>query len=121
HLGDLDGLPVSSIIAGIATPVLHRVEAIAPAMEEKVSRRLHAIMDYAVELGALELNPLPRRRRGKVERQHFPAVVDLPGLGDILRAARAADPCKGIQRAHVLLAFTAMRVSEVVGARWDEF
>jgi integrase len=51
---------------------------------------------------------------------HYPAVTDLAGVGAILRAARATDPSKGIQRAHVLLAFTGQRVSEVVGAGWSE-
>src|SRR5262249_29257902 len=51
----------------------------------------------------------------------FPAVTDLIGVGEILRGARAADPSKGIQRAHILIAFTAQRVSEVVGAAWSEF
>ncbi|MGI8894556.1 MAG: tyrosine-type recombinase/integrase, partial [Casimicrobiaceae bacterium] len=120
HLSALDPLPISSVVARVTTPLLHAVEISAPMMEEKVARRLNAIMDFAVELGALELNPLPRRRRGKVARKHFPAVTHLPELGEILRAARAADPCKGIQRAHVLLASTAQRPSEVVGAPWDE-
>ncbi|MEJ7669974.1 MAG: integrase arm-type DNA-binding domain-containing protein [Casimicrobiaceae bacterium] len=120
HLSELDPLPISSVVARVTAPVLHAVEVSAPMMEEKVARRLNAIMDFAVELGALELNPLPRRRRGKVDRKHFPAVTHLPELGEILRAARAADPCKGIQRAHVLLAFTAQRVGEIVGATWDE-
>ena len=65
-------------------------------MEEKVHRRLYAIMDYAVEVGALRQNPLPRRRARKSLAKHFPAVVDLPGVGAILRSAAAADPCKGI-------------------------
>jgi integrase len=54
-------------------------------------------------------------------RRHFPAVTDLAGLGAILRAARASDPCKGIVRAHALLAFTALRAPEVVGATRAEF
>jgi len=105
----------------VTAPILHAVEVSAPAMEEKVARRLHAIMDYAVELGALVLNPLPRRRRSRKDRKHYPAITDLAAIGDVLRAARASDPCKGIQRAHFLLAFTAQRVSEVVGAKWTEF
>lgn len=120
-LSDLDGLPISSIRASITAPILHGIETRAPQMEEKVARRLNAIMDFAVELGAIEVNPLPRRRRAKVERRHYAAVVDLPGIGEILRKARAADPCKGIKRADLLIAFTAQRVGEVVGARWDEF
>src|SRR6185295_6708977 len=111
-----------TIKAATLAPILQKIERAAPMMLEKVRRRLNAILDYAVEHGAIVGNPLPALRRGKkVERRHYPAVTDLVGLGEILRAARASDPCKGIQRAHALLAFTAMRVSEVVGARWDEF
>jgi len=122
HLSDLDRLPISRITAAIAAPALLAVEHRAPHMLEKVRRRLRAILDDAVEHGIIVGNPLPAvRRRQKLERKHFPAVTDLSGLGVILRAARAADPCKGIQRAHLLLAFTALRVSEVVGAQWAEF
>lgn len=121
HLGSLGNLPVTEITAAIVSPVLQKIERAAPAMEEKVHRRLNAIMDYAVEVGALVQNPLPRRRARKSQSKHFPAVVDLPGVGAILRAAAAADPCKAIQRAHLLLVFTGQRIGEVVGARWDEF
>jgi integrase len=121
HLRGLDALPISAIVAAITAPMLNLVEKNAPAMEEKVSRRLHAIMDYAVESGAIVANPLPRRRRAKRNRPHFPAATKLREIGAILRAARAADPCKGIARAHLLLTFAAQRVSEVVGATWAEF
>jgi len=122
HLGALYPLPVTEITAALVTPILARVERRAPLMFEKVRARLHRILDHAVTRGALERNPLPKlepERRGN--RRHFPAVTDLAGVGAILRAARAADPSKGIQRAHVLIAFTARRVSEVVGAAWSEF
>jgi integrase len=122
HLDALAKLPVAKITAQTLSPVLRAVEARAPMMLEKVRPRLDAILDYAVEHGVIAGNPLPAvRRQRRKERRHYPAVTDLAGVGDILRAARAADPCRGIQRAHVLLAFTALRVSEVVGARWDEF
>ncbi len=121
HLGKLDGLPVTEITAARVSPLLQKMERKAPAMEEKVHRRLHAILDYAVETGALTMNPLPRRRARKTTVRHFPAVTDVSSIGEVLRSAARADPCKGIQRAHVLLAFTAQRVSEVVGATWDEF
>ena len=79
-------------------------------------------MDYAVETGDRTMNPLPpARRAAKVERKHFPAVTDLAGLGGSCATARAADPARASQRAHTLLAFTALRVSEVVGAKWEEF
>jgi integrase len=122
HLQALDPLPVTKITAAVVAPLLLAVEGTAPHMVEKLLRRLRAILDDAVEHGIIPGNPLPAvRRRRKLERKHYAAVTDLPGLGAILRAARAADPCKGIARAHLLLAFTALRVSEVVGASWTEF
>ncbi len=120
HLSNLDPLAMSSINAPIVSPILRRMERESPAMLEKVHRRLHGIMDYAVEQGVIAGNPLSRRR-ARIDRKHFPAITDLHGVGDILRAARAADPSKGIVRAHLLVAFTAMRISEVVGAEWPEF
>lgn len=122
HLEKLYPLPVSEITAAITQPILESVERRAPLMFEKVRARLHRILDHAVTIGALDRNPLPRPEpERKSARRHFPAVTDLPGVGAILRAARASDPCKGIQRAHLLLVFTAQRVSEVVGAEWSEF
>lgn len=121
HLSDLNRLPITKITAAVTAPVLLAVERNAPLMLEKVRPRLRAILDDAVEHGIITGNPLPAVRRRKLERKHYAAVTDLAGLGAILRAARAADPCKGIARAHLLLAFTALRVSEVVGATWAEF
>lgn len=120
HLSDLHSLPIRKINAPLVAPILKAIERKTPAMLEKIHRRLHSIMDYAIEQGLIEGNPLPRRR-ARVERNHYPAVTDLSEVGEILKAARAADPAKGIMRAHVLLAFTGMRVSEVAGALWPEF
>jgi integrase len=121
HLSEIGTLPVAKLNAPTVAPLLRKVEARAPMMLEKVRRRLNAILDYAVEHGLIVGNPLPAVRRGrKVERRHFPAATRLPEIGAILRAARSADPCKGIARAHLLLVFTAQRVSEIVGATWAE-
>ncbi len=122
HLSELNRLPLVRIAAPIAAARVRAVEVETPMMAEKVRRRLRAILDFAVEEGLIPGNPLPARRRGaKVERRHFPAITELPALGEILRNARAADPAKGIARAHVLTAFTAQRITEVVGAAWSEF
>ena len=121
HLSDLDDLPIMEIVAPVTSPLLQRIEESAPHMAEKVDRVLNGILDYTVEQGMLVRNPLPRRSRAVIERKHFPAITKLPGIGEILRAARASDPCKGIQRAHELLAFTVQRPREAAGARWREF
>ena len=122
HLASLKPLPVTEITARLVAPILAKVERRAPLMFEKVRRRLHRVMDHAVTLGALERNPLPApepERRN--DRRHFPAVTDLVDIGEILRKARAADPAKGVTRAHLLVAFTAQRIAEVAGAAWIEF
>ena len=121
HLSALEDLPVSEIVATITAPLLAKVERNSPLMEEKVARRLHAIMDYAVTTGAIVANPLPRRRRAKHAHPHYAAIVKLPEIGAVLREARKGDPCRGIQRADALLTYTVQRVSEVVGAPWTEF
>jgi integrase len=122
HLAPLMRLPLTSIKAPIVTPVLRRIEDTAPHMLIKVRPRLHAILDYGVETGAIPGNPLPSPRRGKrLERKHYPAITDLAELGDVLRAARKRSARTGIWRAHLMLAFTAQRIAEVTAATWNEF
>jgi integrase len=122
HLKKLHPLPLVEITAPMAATVIREIEHATPMMAEKVRRRLRGILDFAVEEGLIPGNPLPARRRGpKVERKHFPAVTDRAEVGEILRKARASDPAKGIARAHLLTAFTAQRIAEIVGARWEEF
>lgn len=120
HLEKLNALPVSSITAAIAAPYLSKLERSAPDMERKVRQRLRAILDYAVMQGLIAGNPLPNIRRRRLERTHFAAQTTHAGVGDILRAADAADVGKGVRRAHALLAFTAQRVGEIVPAEWSE-
>lgn len=121
HLAKLDSLPVSEITAVIVDPCLRKVEKSAPDMATKVKQRLHGILDYAVERGRMTLNPLPRRRRIKVARKHFPAVTDHKGIGEILRTADRANVSTGVRRAHLLATFTAQRLGVIKGALWSEF
>jgi integrase len=123
HLSQLNELPMTAITAAVAAPLLRTVERSAPEMAGKVRRRLRSILDYAVEGGVIQGNPLPapRRRKRKEERRHLPAVLKRDGVGGILRAADTAEACRGIRRAHLLAAFTAQRIGEIVGATWSEF
>lgn len=120
HLSSLDSLPLAEITAPIAAPVLRRVERKAPDMATKVRQRLRAIFDYAVEDGVVTLNPIPAARRRAKERKHYPAVLDHAGVGAILRAAARVDATRGVHRAHLLAAFTAQRIGEIVPAAWEE-
>jgi integrase len=123
HLGAVHSLPLSSINAELVAPLLDRVRRSSPHMLEKVWRRLRGVMDFAVWRGVIAQNPLPQARDEDVRtaRRHYPAVTALAAVGEILRAARASDPAKGIQRAHALLVFTAQRIGDVATAEWREF
>jgi integrase len=122
HLADLYSLPVSQITAPVVAPLLNRMEATVPDMAAKVRQRLRAILDFCVEQGVINGNPLPARRRHiRALPRHMPAMLDEKGIGGILRAAERTNVGAGVERAHLLLAFCAQRVGEVVGAKWDEF
>ena len=122
HLATLDGLPISEITAAIASPPLRKLERAAPDMAKKVRQRLRSIFDYAVEGGLIVGNPLPapRRRKSAADRAHLPATLGKEAVGAILRAADEAEAGKGVRRAHLLAAFTAQRIGEIVGASWGE-
>lgn len=123
HLSALVTLPVAEITTAIAAKPIRKVEDSAPDMATKVRQRLRSIMDYAAEQGLIPINPIPAARRGKrsAQRTHLAAVTDHAGVGAILRAADVAEISRGVRRAHLLAVFTAQRIGEIVGARWDEF
>ena len=123
HLSSLATLPVAEITTAIAAKPIRKVEDSAPDMATKVRQRLRSIMDYAAEQGLIPINPIPAARRGKrsAQRTHLAAVTDHAGVGAILRAADVAEISRGVRRAHLLAVFTAQRIGEIVGARWDEF
>jgi integrase len=123
HLSALATLPVAEITTAIAAKPIRKVEDSAPDMATKVRQRLRSIMDYAAEQGLIPNNPIPAARRGKrsAQRTHLAAVTDHAGVGAILRAADVAEISRGVRRAHLLAVFTAQRIGEIVGARWDEF
>ena len=123
HLRVLDDVPIAAISAAVAATPLRRAEAVAPDMAQKVRQRLRAILDMAVEDGLIAGNPIPASRRtqgASRERRHMAAVLDHDGVGEILRAADKAECCKGVRRAHLLAAFTAQRIGEIVPAEWAE-
>ncbi|MPZ47187.1 MAG: DUF4102 domain-containing protein [Betaproteobacteria bacterium] len=123
HLGAIFPLPLGELTAPLLAPILDKIEDTSPHMLPKVKQRLHGILNDAVVRGLIPGNPLPAPSRGdapRLEKRSYPAITALPGVGEILRAARAADPAKGVQRAHQILVYTAQRISEVVGATWAE-
>lgn len=121
HVAKLNPLPVTEITPALISPIMRRADRVAPDMAKKVRQRLRAILDHAAEHGIIAVNPIPpARRRAQVERKHLPAVLERKGVGAILRAADVAELTRGVRRAHLLAAYTAQRVGEIVGAEWSE-
>lgn len=120
HLSSLDNLPITSITALICSPEIRKVEQTAPDIARKVHQRLRAIMDSAVERGLIQVNPLPVRRWANKGAKHFPAQLAHDAVGEILRNAERSNVCAGVRRAHLLAAFTAQRIGEIVGGWWTE-
>lgn len=120
----LGPLPITEIAAPLVNSVMREIEDDHAPMAEKIRSRIRAVFNYAVWEG-LPVHLLPKAEGGEESavRNHYAAITDLKGVGAILRHARDLDPqpCVGVQRADVLLAFTALRIGEIVGARWDEF
>jgi integrase len=131
HLAKLDSIPITQIVARMTTPILKNLEKKVPGLAPRVARILYVIMDYAVEEDLMERNPLPLRRNANHKKKRFAAVTNLvpdpkkgihTSVGDILRAFdKLTDVHESARRAHLLLVFTAQRISEVVNARWKEF
>lgn len=121
HLAKLNGLPLHEIRAVICAPLLAKLERNAPNMERKVRQRLNGILDFGVERGYIDINPLPAAHGARIEIEHLPALLSHQDVGAILRAADAAEVSRGVRRAHLLAAFTAQRSGEVAPAEWSEF
>lgn len=116
---ELGALPLREITAGHIAKVLRDMRD-APDMLGKVRQRIRAVFDFAVAEGLLTANPTPPAIRTRREERHFPFLRDLDALGGLLRQADNVMGSPGVRRAHLLLAFTAQRVGEVVPAQWSE-
>jgi integrase len=53
--------------------------------------------------------------------RHHPALLTFAELGDVLRRAEASNVSPAVRLAHRLIAFTAVRISNAVEARWHQF
>lgn len=53
--------------------------------------------------------------------EHHPALLELHELGDVLRRNETANFSAAVRLAHRLIAFTVVRISNAVEARWQHF
>jgi integrase len=122
HLGKL---PVAAIEPVMVTNMVKAI--LARGVREtaaKILQHVADIFEYARAHGLRSDNPatpaqtvIPKGTQAKGR----PAFLTWPELGAVLRGAEAAHLSPPVRMAHRLLAFSAVRISNVVNADWSEF
>ncbi|MCW3835014.1 tyrosine-type recombinase/integrase [Sphingomonas canadensis] len=120
----IGAVPIADLTPPLVLAVLREIEA-RGAIEtaRRVRQRISAVFVYAIAQGITETDPaeklgavLKPLRKGRQ-----PAITDLIPLRKMIKAAED-DPARPVTRLALrLLALTAVRPSELRGARWDEF
>lgn len=122
---NLANLPVAKITPRDVSKVIERIQKRGvrdTAM--KILQHVRSIFRYSQALGMRNDNPAEAaievlQRPGMVK--HRPALLTFAELGAVLRDAEAANISPAVRLAHRLIAFTAVRISNAVAARWNEF
>lgn len=122
---NLANLPVAKITPRDVSKVIERIQKRGvrdTAM--KILQHVRSIFRYSQALGMRNDNPAEAaieviQRPGMVK--HRPALLTFPELGKVLRDSQAANTTPAVRLAHRLIAFTAVRISNAVAARWSEF
>lgn len=128
----LGKLPVRDITPAMVTEVIesiqrHRVrDAARPRRDTamKICQHVRSIFAYAKAKGYRDDNPADSTHEvlKKPETvKHRPALFTFPELGNVLRQNDVASISPAVRLCHRLIAFTAVRISNAVAARWREF
>ncbi len=121
----LGNLPISSITPSIVAKAIediHKRDVLETAI--RILQHLNGIFRYAQAKGLCRDNAaaparelLPRKKTSG----RMPAFLEFPKLGDVLRRAEAARLSPSVRMAQRLIAYTSMRIGNVVDAEWREF
>ena len=118
-------LPIASITPAIVAKAIEDIykrDVLETAT--RILQHLNGVFRYAQAKGLCRDNPaLPAReilpRKKSTGRMN--ALLDWVSLGDILRRADMVRISPSVRMAHRLIAFTGMRIGNVVEAEWKEF
>lgn len=118
-------LPIASITPAIvakAVEDINKRDVLETAT--RILQHLNGVFRYAQAKGLCRDNPalaareiLPRKK----DSGRMNALLDWASLGDILRRADMSRISPSVRMAHRLIAFTGMRIGNVVEAEWKEF
>ena len=120
RLGDM---PVSKVEPSDVLDVLDPIWTEKPTTAKKLRHRIRAVMRWAITKGYRTSNPagdaLSGGLPGSVKTEHFPAVPHAD-LSNVIAAVHASGARPTLRFSFEFLALTAVRTSEVLGARWRE-
>jgi integrase len=125
----LGKLPTARITTPMVANMIDKVQKRGGGRRETAQRILQhvrSVFSYALAKGYRADDINPADRVGEIleaapEVKHHPALLTFPELGDVLRRAEVANTSPAVRLCHRLIAFGAVRVSNAVAARWDQF
>jgi len=120
----IGALPIAQLTPPLVLGVLREIEARGSIETAKrIRQRISAVFIYGIAQGIVQTDPA--EKLGKVlkplRKGRQPAITDLVPLRRMIIAAEEEYARPITRLALRLLALTAVRPSELRGARWDEF
>lgn len=127
-LPEIGDLPVTEVTPAMVAKIVRPIAAAGTReTADKVLSTIRQIFDLAMVHADVGIRENPARAARAVLRPSLaaprrrPALQDLAAIGAFLRAADAAPLSPAVRLVHRLIAFTAVRLSNAVAARWEHF
>lgn len=120
-LPPLGGREIGSIRKDELTSLLHKIQGRAPEVARNVRQYLAGIFDYAIDAGLVSGSPVPGRKVLAPRSQKPHPALPLARVGKLIEAVEASGCNPQTRIAARLLMLTAVRKSELINAKWDEF
>jgi integrase len=120
----IGALPVADLTPPLILAVLREIEARGSIETAKrILQRITAVFGFAIAEGLVKTDPSERLGAAlkPLRRGRQPAIIKLAPLKEMILAAEEENARPITRLALRFLALTAVRPSELRGARWDEF
>lgn len=122
---DLGSLPINKITAPLISSTLFKIiDRGSNETAQRIHQHITSIFSFAQVKGYTTDNPalaVKEVLRYKSKLKHHNAILNIENLREILRKAELVHISPSIKMAHLLCAFTAARIDNVVTAEWSEF
>lgn len=121
----LGKLPIARITTPMVASMIERVQRRGVRdTAQKLLQHVRSVFRFAQAKGLRPDNPadpvIEVLQRSPEVKGH-PALLTFPELGDVLRRAETAGITPAVRLCNRLIAFTAVRISNAVEARWEHF